>query len=1238
MKRSSWFYVLLIIVFLFSVSSVVAQSGAGDLKGKDDLAEVAVSPPIPGVTGGPDAFGYTWTDTNSPGGPYSDGSPWETIPSPTSIALGDDQFSSAITLPFTFTYYGTNYNSVYICSNGFINFSATALGFCSYSPPTGTGSDGAIAGWWEDLNPSAGGTITYGVTTDATPNRRFIIQWTSVPYYGSTSTVTFQIKLYETSNAIQVVHSNAVSDGDSNSQYVLIDQPGGSGGLTAYAGTGIPTGGPSAWAAFFLPSANNVVSGATITCSSPQTAIPDNGAALTNDIVISSTDAVTDLDVWLNIPHSYIGDLDITLTHVDTGNSVTLFDNACSFNHDIVGARIDDEASSVTCGSSFPAIGFQGSQDPGSGTLSTFDNGPYGGTWRLSVDDQAGADLGTLMQWCMIASTTTPVTLSSFEAQPVEQGVQFNWSTTTETSNVGFRLYEEIPDGRRLLTERMVLSHVVNAATPQQYSTVIEGITGDAFYIEDVDLQGHTHLNGPYRLGEAYGVGITPQPIDWAAIATEHAALESERQSVRLADARTVFSPGAQAAPSRRGVEMQIERDGVYRVTYDDLVALGINPDGMRANRLAVLNQGQPVPIAVSGGATVNPNTAIEFIGYAVDSAYTATNVYTLTIDPASAERIERDDQPIPSGDAPSSYLHTTTVENENEYSFLAPNGDPWYDTMMLAYGSDYVHTADLIIDHYVPDDGLATLRLDVWGLTSWNTVEDDHRLLVALNGVQIADVTFDGLASYPLDIELSAGVLQEGVNALTLTVPQPTDPEILWDMIVLDSFGVTYPRAFEADNGAFTFTATADVFEVNGMQGESGTIYRVKDDGNVARIRNVEITPGDNDTWSVRFRGNAEGATYWLTTNDAIVTPSLSLSERATDITSGSADYLIISHPSFIDGLTPLVDYHTANGLSVKVVDVDEVYAQFSYGIFDPMAIKSYITHAIENMGVQYILLVGGDTYDYFDHLGLGSISFIPSLYAPTEPYVSFAPLDPLYTDIDDDDVPDAAIGRFPVRTADELDMLVTKTLTYADKEYGQSIVVAADALDGSISFATSSEAIVSQLPASWHIDRAYIDDLGVDGARTVLLDNLNDGVALTSFMGHSGPYSWTFSNPPFFLADDAAVLANNDQPTVVTQWGCWNTYHVDPYYDTLAHTFMLSGENGAAAILGASTITSSSSEEALGMRVMPLAVTPNMTLGQAIQDAKTDLAASNPGLRDVLLGWTLLGDPALVVDSTTP
>ena len=42
---------------------------------------------------------------------------------------------------------------------------------------------------------------------------------------------------------------------------------------------------------------------------------------------------------------------------------------------------------------------------------------------------------------------------------------------------------------------------------------------------------------------------------------------------------------------------------------------------------------------------------------------------------------------------------------------------------------------------------------------------------------------------------------------------------------------------------------------------------------------------------------------------------------------------------------------------------------------------------------------------------------------------------------------------------------------------------------------------------------------------------------------------------------------------------------------------------------------------------------MTPGTPIGVAVLDAKKALAQSHPGMREVFLGLTLLGDPALVV-----
>jgi hypothetical protein len=342
-------------------------------------------------------------------------------------------------------------------------------------------------------------------------------------------------------------------------------------------------------------------------------------------------------------------------------------------------------------------------------------------------------------------------------------------------------------------------------------------------------------------------------------------------------------------------------------------------------------------------------------------------------------------------------------------------------------------------------------------------------------------------------------------------------------------------------------------------------------------------------------------------------------------DIDSGPADYLIISHPGFMDGIQPLIAHHEGNGLVVKTVDVYDIYEQYGDGIVGAEAIQRYLAAARKSMGYRFVLLVGGETYDYLGDVS-NSMSFVPTLYRQTHPQVHHSPVDPLYVDFDGDGVQDAAIGRMPVRTAEEIDNVVANTLAYAEKDYGRSAVFAADT-----GYARNSDDLVAGLPAGWDVASAHLDRDGISGARAALIDAIDEGVALTNFTGHSGPTAWTFSG--LFNVGDVQALDNAGKPTAVVQWGCWNTYHVAASSNTLGHALMLSGDRGAALVLGATTLTQEESEMKLGGLVLPRLTTPGMPAGQAVMEAKQELARTDPGLDDVLLGWTLLGDPATVV-----
>ena len=112
-----------------------------------------------------------------------------------------------------------------------------------------------------------------------------------------------------------------------------------------------------------------------------------------------------------------------------------------------------------------------------------------------------------------------------------------------------------------------------------------------------------------------------------------------------------------------------------------------------------------------------------------------------------------------------------------------------------------------------------------------------------------------------------------------------------------------------------------------------------------------------------------------------------------------------------------------------------------------------------------------------------------------------------------------------------------------------------------------------------------------------------------------------------------DAAMLNNVGKPTVVTQWGCWNTYYVSPNEDSMGHQFMMEGDRGAVAVMGASTLTNADSERELAKLVFAR-LANGERLGDAVTNAKQEYAILNPNDLDVLLGWTVLGLPELIVD----
>lgn len=123
----------------------------------------------------------------------------------TSGGAGNDDYFGPVSLPFPFTFFTQTKSQLYIGSNGFITFGSPSTDPFSQLIPDPAHPNDVIALCWSDLDPGAGGTIRFG-TTGISPNRIFIIDFQSVPFFGiaSGSNVTGQIHLYESGSRIEL--------------------------------------------------------------------------------------------------------------------------------------------------------------------------------------------------------------------------------------------------------------------------------------------------------------------------------------------------------------------------------------------------------------------------------------------------------------------------------------------------------------------------------------------------------------------------------------------------------------------------------------------------------------------------------------------------------------------------------------------------------------------------------------------------------------------------------------------------------------------------------------------------------------------------------------------------------------------------------------------------------------------------------------------------------------------------
>ena len=148
-------------------------------------------------------------------------------------------------------------------------------------------------------------------------------------------------------------------------------------------------------------------------CFSTPTPIPDNDPnGVSTTFAIANSSEILDLNVSVDISHTWVGDLLISLEHVNSGTTVVLMDrpgrdgSGVGCSSDDVNTMFDDNDVNPVenqCNGTSPAIGPDSQPEE---ALSAFNGLNANGDWTLFVSDNANLDTGQVNEWCLDLSTS----------------------------------------------------------------------------------------------------------------------------------------------------------------------------------------------------------------------------------------------------------------------------------------------------------------------------------------------------------------------------------------------------------------------------------------------------------------------------------------------------------------------------------------------------------------------------------------------------------------------------------------------------------------------------------------------------------------------------------------------------------------------------------------------------------------------------------------------------------------
>ncbi|MBZ0263910.1 type IX secretion system sortase PorU [bacterium] len=684
------------------------------------------------------------------------------------------------------------------------------------------------------------------------------------------------------------------------------------------------------------------------------------------------------------------------------------------------------------------------------------------------------------------------------------------------------------------------------------------------------------------------------------------------------------------AFPEGELYRMEIRSDGLYALTYEDLVGSGINLSGRDPRSFRIYGNGGLIlpeefedsrpahlmenSIIVEGeeDGSWDPGDRILFYAFNTNTwkrsvspgeyrhqfnPYTSITIYWLNIpdDGSSGKRMESLESSTPATFTATTARSRTWYEKDQFIFYRQADretGKDWY--MAELYPGD--RFSQTFSAFYPVADEQPRLWFSSRKVESGNVTG-----IVNINNQLVSEYS---LTQTVRSEEIEANILRNGTNTLSFEIEGESGG-------LLDWYEISYWRELNTTNGVIEF----DQLPENGVANvvlsgiDSPWIFDVQDYANVKVTRNNPFRVDSDTLLPHRYVALSEDK---FKSVSSISRDFLGRGEYPDGLHDPSlrAQYIMIVHEDFWAVSQQLEEHiEQRDGIEVIRVDVKDIYKEFAWGQFDPTAIRDFLYWAQQNWtdnlqsAPAYCLFIGDGDYDYRNIVSNNDKNWIPPYENGNESRDDF------YVEYGEN-VPSYVTGRLPFQSESELNNYIEGLLAYDSGDnkgswQNRALLVADDEwvdigptrIDQN--HITDSENLsANYMPEYMQIDKIYVGTYPTSydpatGARLKplatrsLINSINDGALIVNYMGHGNAHVWAHESVFLDNRDRTLVNSGVKRPIYIAATCAWGHYDRP---DNEAFFEMLLGQRGGAiGVVAASRNTSGGSNERLLQQYFP-------------------------------------------------